>query len=139
MPLIRYDTDDSGTLVDPATHENGYRLAVKGIVSRWNQGYLVGKHKELISMAAINIHSAASASVQEVQFYQDAVGEAVIYVVPCPDYRNEDIEEFVAEIQKKVGTAVIFRAKVVDEIAVTHRGKRRLVDQRLRNGRKQGE
>jgi len=132
MPLIRYDTDDSGTLVRPATHANGYRLAVKTIASRWNQEYLVGKHKELISMAAINIHSAASVSIQEVQFYQNTIGEAIIYVVPCPDCRDEDIEDFVAEIQKKVGAAVVFRAEVVDEIATTPRGKRRLIDQRLR-------
>lgn len=134
MPLIRYDTDDMGTLVSPATHSNGYRLAVKGIVSRWNQSYLVGKHRELISMAAINIHSTASVSVQEVQFHQDVAGEVTIFIVARSDYRDEDIEDYVSEIQKKVGAAVVFRAEVVDEIATTSRGKRRLVDQRLRVG-----
>ncbi len=132
MPLIRYDTGDEGALVARPTRANGYKLTVSGIVSRWNQSYLVGMNHELISMAAMNVHSEAFASVGELQFHQDTPGEVTIRVVPRSDHRTDDLSEFVREIQRKVGGAVRFEAEVVDAIPTTVRGKRRLVDQRLR-------
>jgi len=71
MPLIRYDTGDTGELVEVADQDNCYRLRVKNISSRWGQEYVVGKEGELISMTALNVHSRAYAHIKAFQLFQD--------------------------------------------------------------------
>jgi phenylacetate-CoA ligase len=130
MPLIRYDTGDTGYLEQIPSRENGYRLRVKGIRSRWGQEFLVSREMTLISMTAINIHSENYPKIQEFQFFQDTPGIAILKIVP----KNNQLEfskRFVEEVQKKVGKGLTIRMQIVESISVNSRAKRPFIDQKL--------
>lgn len=138
-PLIRYDTGDNGELAALPDASNGYRLRVRNIRSRWSQEYLVARNGALISMAAINIHSAAYAQMRAFQFYQDTPGKVVVKVVPLPGKGEREVEPFVREIQRKVGAGIEFRLMVCQELYRNPRGKQPFIEQRLDLGRYGGE
>lgn len=131
MPLLRYDTGDTGTLVQLPAPENCFRLRVKGIRSRRGQEFLVSTKGALISMAALNIHSPAYAHIQEFQFHQDTPGLATVRIVPLPGRQYRDFEPFVEEIQTKVGSDIVFRLELVDSLKSNPRGKRSFIEQKL--------
>jgi phenylacetate-CoA ligase len=131
MPLLRYDTGDTAELVTLPAQSNCYRLRLRGIQSRWGQELVVGRNGALISMTAINIHSAAYTKIQTFQLYQDRPGEVAARVVPIPGASIDDILPFVKEIQEKVGSAITFHLELTPELPTNARGKRRFVDQKL--------
>lgn len=131
MPLLRYDTGDLAELVRLPSRENAFRLQVRSIRSRWNQEFLVGRGKSLVSIAAINIHSPIYSRIREFQFFQDRPGLAQVRVVPVDGYGVDDVRPFVEEIQEKVGSVIRFELVVRRSIGSNMRGKRPLVDQKL--------
>ena len=131
MPLLRYDTGDTGILVDVPSSDNCFRLRVRGIRSRWGNEFLVSRTGALVSMTAINIHSQVYTRIREFQFFQDTPGEATIQVVPFPEQRYGDIELFLQEIQAKVGSSIKFQLNLVDSLYANSRGKRSFIDQKL--------
>lgn len=131
MPLLRYDTGDIAELVRPALHDNCYRMRVKNIRSRWGQEYVISRDKAKVSVAAINIHSPVYALIEAFQFYQEKPGEVTIRVIPVKSCRETQLRPFVAEIQQKVGSGIIFTLKIVERLAHNDRGKRKFVDQRI--------
>ena len=131
MSLIRYDTGDYAELLALPTYENGYRLRLRNIQSRWGQEFVVDKHGGLISIAAINIHSSVYAKIREFQIYQDVVGEAIVKIIPTPNVKKDELQPFIDEIQKKVGTGIAFKLEIVSEIAKNTRGKRKFISQQL--------
>jgi phenylacetate-CoA ligase len=131
MPLIRYDTEDDAELVREARQDNGYRLRVSGLRSRWRQEFIVGRNGEQISVAAINIHSAVYGSIREFQFFQDQPGIVEVRVVPRMGASRADLDAFVAEIQAKVGASTVFVLKILDAISRNSRGKWTFIEQRL--------
>lgn len=133
MPLFRYDTNDTGTLVQRPSLENGFRLRVRGIRSRWNQDFLVGRDGELISVTAINIYHPAYPNVRTFRFVQDTPGIATLQLVPAPGTGDDELSSFVRGIQDRLGTGLVLRREILDEIPANARGKRGLIDQRLPN------
>ena len=131
MPFIRYDTGDVAELVAAPSEQNGYRLRVRGIRSRRAQEFLVGRHGELISMTAINIHSAAYASLSAFQFHQSVPGEATLRVIPEPGCTVEDIRPFIAEISAKIGASMRFEIALVERLEQNTRGKTKFIVQEL--------
>lgn len=131
MPLVRYDTEDEAELIQFPDEMNGYRLRVRHIRSRWSQEFVIGKNEELISIAAINIHSSAYAKVREFQFYQNEKGIVEVRVVPRLGSKMSDLQEFVREIQEKVGSSTKFVLKQVDKVERNPRGKSKFVEQKL--------
>lgn len=131
MPLIRYDTGDDARLVRSATLENCYRMRVDNIVSRRKREFLVSADGALIPTTAINIHSPAYALVRECQFRQERVGEVDLLLVPRVGVTLEDVSAIAVEIQRKVGRRLAITPQLVESIAVSPRGKRAWVDQRL--------
>jgi phenylacetate-CoA ligase len=131
MPLLRYDTEDRAELVRAPTHDNAYRLRVRGITSRWSEEYLVSKQGSLVSIAAINVHSRAYADVREFQFFQDTQGVAVLRVVPREGVCAEALARLANDFRTKVGSGLRIELEVVKAIDTNTRGKRLFVDQRL--------
>lgn len=131
MPLLRYDTGDEAVLAQSPTRENCYRLRVRNIRSRWAQEYLVGANGALISMAAINIHSATYALIQEFQFYQDTPGRATIRIVPTAGRTAGDFAALSGEIMNKIGAGMTIDIQVVAHIQQNKRGKRPFIEQKL--------
>jgi phenylacetate-CoA ligase len=140
MPLLRYDTEDFATLREPAARENGYRLGVSNIVGRWDQEYLVGANNELVPMSAVNAHTEAYAKIHFFQLYQERAGEVTVHVVPQKGVGEADLAPFIDELHGRIGEAVRFTLKLVDEIPFkTENGKRPFIDQRLDLSRYMGD
>ncbi len=134
MPLIRYDTGDTGVLVRAAERANAYRLRVEHVRSRWGQEFLVAANGARLSIAAINVHSPAYVAMEAFQFYQDTPGVAVLKAVPAPGCGPEQIRPFVDEVQRKCGTTLRIELEVVPSLPPAARGKRPFIDQRIPGG-----
>src|SRR5205823_15060808 len=94
MALMRYDTGDRAELVRPATHENCYRLRVRGIRSRWNQEYIIGAHGEKISIINLDLENYFGV-YSEYRYVQLTAGKVVLQVVPCRDVSEAAITQVV--------------------------------------------
>lgn len=129
MALLRYDTGDEAELVQVGARENGYRLRVRNIRSRWAQESLLGAQGEQISVSAINIHSPVYARIREFCFKQREEGKVDVLVVPRREGSQQELEPFVTELQTKVGQSLRFRLVVVSELPKNMRGKRKFVIQ----------
>ena len=131
MPMLRYDTNDLAELVRPATKQNCYRMRVRSIRSRWGQEFVVGKNGELISIAAINIHSPVYSRIQAFQLFQEEPGKVNIRIIPVSGNSKQDILPFVREIQDKVGQSIMFSLELTQSLPLNDRGKRKYIEQRL--------
>lgn len=129
--FIRYDTGDFAELVEQATPDNGLKLRVKNIRSRWGQEFLVGKNGELISMTAINIHSKEYSYLLEFQFFQNAPGFAILKYVKAPGSSEDNINSFLNEISSKIGHSIHFTKECVKSINRNSRGKSKFIDQKI--------
>jgi phenylacetate-CoA ligase len=130
MPFIRYDTGDTAQLVAPPRAANGYRLTVCGITPKHGTEYLLGRSGSLIAVKGIisNLQGTAY-GIREYQFYQDTPGEAVVRLVPLSG--ATDFSSYRELLNRKLAGELHMVVEIVDRIAMTPRGKRKLIDQRL--------
>lgn len=63
---------------------------------------------------------------------QNLAGQVEVLVVPSDPSDDAQVSQFIAELNRKCGAGLQFRAKIVREIATTANGKQRLVEQNLR-------
>lgn len=128
MPLIRYDTGDLATAVAVPTAGNCWRLRVKDIVSSYRQDYLVTREGGLITPVVLYDRDW---TVRECQFVQDEPGKAVLRIVPEQGVEQGELEALRAKINRHADGLVSVELAVVDEIPLTPRGKRLMVEQHL--------
>lgn len=124
MPFLRYDTDDAAELVELASPQNGYRLAVRNISPRRLTEFLIGRDGELISNASLTIHSLAFDTMRTFMIEQDEPGRARVKAVPAEGYDTGAVRSFVEELGRRTGGTLIFELQIVDEIPAGARGKR---------------
>ncbi len=70
--------------------------------------------------------------IREFQFHQDTKGFATAVVVPVPGSTKVDIQPFVDEISKKVGSSINFSLKLTDKLHRNSRGKLPFIVQKLK-------
>ena len=128
MPLIRYDTGDLATFVEAPSAANRWRLRVKDIVGHWRQEFLVTREGALFSPTAVY---PANRTVKEFTFVQDKPGFATLRVVPQSGASREEIQPLADRINWFTGGLIVVDLEVVDELPLTPRGKRLLVEQHL--------
>jgi phenylacetate-CoA ligase len=131
MPFLRYDTDDEAELAELPSDNNGFRLAVRNMTSRWGQEFLIGRTGEIISTTALNIHSKAYESMRTFMIEQDRPGRATVKAVLAAGSTPGDAGAFVAEIGRKTGSNMVFDLEIVDDIPAGARGKRNWLRQNL--------
>ncbi len=131
MPFIRYDTGDTAQLVAAPDAENGHRLIVRGITPKHGTEYFLGRSGALIAVKGIisNLQGTAY-GIREYQFYQDTPGRAEVRIVPL-SAEATDFSAYRDLLDRKAAGELRMSVQVVDRIAVTQRGKRKLIDQRL--------
>jgi phenylacetate-CoA ligase len=131
MPFIRYETGDSARLVELPTETNGYRLTVRDINPKHGIEYLLGRSEILIALKGLisNLQGTAY-GIREYQFYQDTPGEAVVRIVPL-SWTAADFSAYEDLLNRKMAGELRVKVDVVDHVAITPRGKRKLVVQRL--------
>jgi phenylacetate-CoA ligase len=128
MPLIRYDTGDLATLVEPPASENLWRLRVVDIVSGWQQSYLVTREGALITPTVLYPNNSL---ISEFRFVQDTPGEVVLRVVPEEGVGGGLLAGLLQSINAAADGLMTVRLEVVDVLPPTSRGKRRPVEQHL--------
>lgn len=131
MPLVRYRTGDWG-IVGPKHCSCGRNhVLVSQVRGRWNQEMLVGRHGNLISFTAINVHTPIFDNVKQFQLRQGKKGVAELRVVRKPSYTAKDSSALLKGLGEKLADSVDLQLVFVDEIPLTARGKFRFVVQEL--------
>jgi phenylacetate-CoA ligase len=138
MPLLRYDTGDEATLIDPPARQNGYRLIAADITSK-HQSYLVAKSGAVVSPASLTPNSDTYRYISEFQFFQQQPGTAELRIAPLAGATAQQVETFADEMRSYLGTTLDLVTVLVDKIPPTARGKRKMIDQRIPVSALQGE
>ncbi len=131
MPLLRYRTGD-WAVVGPEKCRCGRScVLLKEILGRWRQEMLLGKNNNLISMAAVNMHSSVFEHVRQFQFHQTQRGQATLRIVRKPEYTEFDSKNLLAALQEKIGDSLTVELAFVEQIPLTQRGKYRFIVQEV--------
>jgi phenylacetate-CoA ligase len=130
MPLIRYRTGDWAELLAHPSAENGYKLHVRGISSRWSQEFVLGRNGERISVVSLDQHNYADL-IRDYQYYQDTLGKVVLKVLPCKGVGADALEAMLRPVRQRVAAVLEITVQVVDQLPSGPTGKRAFVDQRL--------
>jgi phenylacetate-CoA ligase len=130
MPLIRYDTRDEAELVETPSSSNNYRLVVRRLLPRRSSESIIGRSGKLIPFSGLCIPIDENNLTSEVQFYQDTPGLIDLLVV-AKGGEALDLSDYLARMEKRAGGDLAIRLKLVDQLPMTGRGKRKFVDQRL--------
>ncbi|MFW9972627.1 MAG: phenylacetate--CoA ligase family protein, partial [Candidatus Odinarchaeota archaeon] len=131
MPFIRYKLDDWGQIEEKEckcgrSHNFLINLKAKRIVNM-----IVAKQKYLISALAINLRSGIFINIERFQFYQDKVGELILKIVKGINYKLEDTQRILKELNNQLGDAVDIKVIFVDKIPLTECGKQKVLEQKL--------
>jgi phenylacetate-CoA ligase len=130
MPLIRYQTGDFAELAALPSPENGYRLMLRGIGSRWSQEFVFGRRSEPISVISLDQENYAGL-IREYQYFQDTLGSVTLRVVPHRGVARERLEEMLRPIRQRVAEVLEIALEPVDFLPVGPTGKRAFVEQKL--------
>lgn len=120
MPLIRYELDDSAEKVFDRYRITGHR-----------DGFLYGKNGEIISAAALEVHSTILDKISNYQFHQKEKGAVEVLYTPFQKLTTDDEKALRDLFQTKVGNTVIVSVKAVNEMRLTNRAKFRLIIQEV--------
>jgi phenylacetate-CoA ligase len=131
MPLIRYDTGDYGELAALPSAQNGYKLHVNSVNSRWSQEFVFGRNGEPISVISLDPENYAGV-IREYQYYQDTLGKVVLRVVPYPGIGIDRLEAVLPPMRERVLDVMEIVVEAVSQIPAGRTGKRAFVDQRLK-------
>ena len=130
MPLIRYRTGDWAELVARPSAENGYKLHLRGISSRWSQEFVLGRNGERISVISLDQQNYADL-IRDYQYYQNTLGKVVLKVLPCKGTGADGLEAMLRPVRQRVAAVLEITVQVVDNLPSGPTGKRAFVDQRL--------
>jgi phenylacetate-CoA ligase len=132
MPLLRYDTEDEGTLA-PSCPCGMPFASLTNVKGRWDQALLWGVEDEPISTSALNFHDPIFMNFDRFQFRQDAPGRAQLLVTISSEGTVPDafLEQARSTLQARVGDRLQLEVTAVDaEQLLSVRGKVQTVDQR---------
>ena len=131
MPLIRYRTGDYATRLDSQCDCGRCWDRFTDVEGRWKQDVVVGKSGAKISVAALNMHGPLFEKVVRYQYLQEKQGECILKIMAAPNFSEQDRLAIELAYRDKVGEEVSFKAKIVDQIPLTLRGKLKLLDSRI--------
>lgn len=118
-PLIRYLVDDHVT-------RQGDTFSIEG---HHDCEVLYGRDGEEISAAAINFHDKTFDNILAYQFIQNEMGKCTLCIVPNERFQNSDVTEIERSVSGKFGHALECKAKIVDTVQLTDRGKFKMIIQ----------
>ncbi len=123
MPLIRYLTDDIAIIKDDKVNIIGHR----------DKEVLVGKNGEKISITSINFHTNEFEKIKQYQFIQDKEGFAILNIIEDDKIYDNDIKGMLNVLNKKINNVLDIEIRIVNEIALTSRGKLKTIIQNINN------
>lgn len=128
MPLIRYDTGDLATAVASPSADNCWRLRVRDIISCYRQEHLVTREGGLITPTVLYANNRV---VREFQFVQHEPGLVVLRIVPVQGVQRGELDALLHKINERADGIMSVTVEAVDQIPLTPRGKRVMVEQHL--------
>lgn len=141
MPLLRYDTEDSGVLAPAGPGGRRCRCGspfdvLRELAGRWDQSLVYGREDEPISSAALNFHDEVFARFDRFQFRQERRGEVQLRVTTADKApRASDLEKARQVLQARVGDRLhVSVVSVPGDDLLTRRGKTMAIDQRYQPG-----
>ena len=131
MPLIRYKTGDLAVYTNQKCKCGREYFTVREIKGRWLQEMLVTKNNSLISITALNLHSNVFDRVQKFQFEQNKPGIANLNIIPKHNYKADDGNAIINELNLKLDNQIDIYLKKVKEIPSTPAGKSLFLNQKI--------
>lgn len=122
MPLIRYVVDDRVESIK----DGGYH-----IIGHRDCDVLLGCNGEQISMAAINFHDDTFEGIEKYQFFQDEAGRCVLRIVSDQPVSEKTKEKIRNRVESKLGSGFACKVCQVADVALTSRGKYKMLIQNL--------
>jgi len=127
MPLIRYKTGDYATRLDSSCKCGRHWDRFTDVEGRWNQDMVIGRNRENISIAALNMHGPIFSKVLRYQYFQQAAGSCELRVMTSPEFNENDRLAIENAYRNKVGEELTLSVKVVNDIPLSPRGKLNLL------------
>lgn len=91
---------------------------------------LLGQNGENISMAAINVHDDTFESISGYQFYQDTLGECILYVTSDFSLDAKQIDAISRSVNHKLSGAIKCIVRQTENLIYSSRGKYSMVIQK---------
>lgn len=130
MPLIRYRTQDRGTLGGSSNEKRHYPV-LSEIEGRLQEFILTRDHR-FISVTTLGAaHFDILDNVFATQYYQDEMGVLVFRVVPRQGYTSRDRDLILRALTHKLGRDVRVEVQEVPDIQRTLSGKHLMLIQKL--------
>jgi phenylacetate-CoA ligase len=130
MPFIRYRTGDYATYVADSCKACGrHHTVIRKVRGHNTMERLIAKDGSAIPYSAVNVHDDTFEDVLQFQFLQEVPGKATLRMVPAK--ADLDTERIIRTLEQRLQGRVVLSAELVDEIALTSRGKSIFVDQRV--------
>src|SRR3989338_378362 len=131
MPLIRYDTEDVGILID---HECGCGRGFPLFCLQGGKGrsFAIGKDGSRIPVLHFGIPKATD-NVLQFQFIQNAPGILNLNIVKGPKFRDVDLNQIMVSIRENLGGNMIIKSHFVDKVETTQNGKTEIFRQKISN------
>jgi len=131
MPLIRYRLDDWGQIQKGDCSCGRNHRFLKNLEAKRVVNMIVSKRGHFISTTAVYIRGGILDNVERFQFYQEKKGELILKIVKGKNYKHQDTQNIMAELNSQIGDSVDIRIVFVEEIPLTEGGKQKILEQKL--------
>jgi len=129
MPLLRYNTEDEGYLID---HECVCRRGFPLFHLQGGKGrsFAIGKDGSRIPVLHFGIPKVTK-NVLQFQFIQKEQGILDLNIVKGPKFQDEDLKMIIMSIKKNIGENLTIKSSFVSEVEKTKNGKAEIFKQKL--------
>lgn len=132
-PFVRYKTQDLAVLKGFGCSSCGRPYQIwERIEGRLQELIVTGKGR-YVSTSMLNMHDDFYDHIKHFQFYQKEQGKVVFRFVPKQTCNRQVVEDMKRALLLKMGADVELTMESVGEIALTKRGKHRLLVQEMEN------
>lgn len=132
-PLIRYRTGDLAVKAGKICPYCRRQFDIISRIEGRKQDYIVAADGTYITLTGLIFaqHFHAFGQIKNMQLYQEKPGEVVVRIVPRGEFSEENSREIETTMAAAVGSGLVPRVQIVDEIPRTQRGKYRFLEQML--------
>lgn len=134
MPLIRYLTDDIGSLMEGGC-ACGRGLPLMGAVSGRKDDVIITPDGREMPRAGLDQIYEFVDNVERCQLVQTSLGEIIVKVLPRGLIREADRRELVTQLRRRIGAEITVRIEIVDTLPLTGQGKERFIVSHLNSNR----